>query len=141
MARSHAMTPARRKALKKAQAASARKRRGKGKGKLAQAHRRSRRNGRIAAGVGIAAVGALGAGYGYGKFKRNGFSMNKTIFTSGHKRLTVHRGEEGGPIKNEYVGAFRYRGKHYGVALRQSKLYGRKANMPMFDKRRPSRIH
>jgi hypothetical protein len=41
MAKSHRMTPARRAALKKAQAASARKRRGKGKGKLAAANRKN----------------------------------------------------------------------------------------------------
>ena len=40
MAKKHVMTPARRAALKKAQAASARKRRGKGKGKLAAANRK-----------------------------------------------------------------------------------------------------
>ena len=40
MARSHRMTPARRAALRKAQAASARKRRGRGKGKLASSNRR-----------------------------------------------------------------------------------------------------
>lgn len=39
----HSMTPARRAALKKAQAASARKRRGKGKGKLAAANRKNMR--------------------------------------------------------------------------------------------------
>jgi hypothetical protein len=39
MARAHRMTPKRRAALKKAQAASARKRRGKGRGKLAAANR------------------------------------------------------------------------------------------------------
>jgi hypothetical protein len=37
----YSMTPARRAALKKAQAASARKRRGKGKGKLAAANRKN----------------------------------------------------------------------------------------------------
>jgi hypothetical protein len=44
MARAHTLTPARRAALKKAQAASARKRRGKGKGKLASANRTIDRN-------------------------------------------------------------------------------------------------
>lgn len=40
-ARRHVMTPARKAALKKAQAASARKRRGHGKGKLAAANRKN----------------------------------------------------------------------------------------------------
>lgn len=64
-ARRHVMTPARKAALKKAQAASARKRRGKGKGKLAAANRqlsvrRSSRGRRIAGAVGqVAAVVAV----------------------------------------------------------------------------------
>lgn len=66
MAKPHRMTPARRAALKKAQAASARKRRGKGKGKLAAANRANTRRGtpwgRIALGAGVGLV-AYGAGY------------------------------------------------------------------------------
>lgn len=65
----HRMTPARRAALKKAQAASARKRRGKGRGKLAKAnkqvnhYKRSKRraNIRLAAGVGLVAGAYVGA--------------------------------------------------------------------------------
>ena len=66
MAKSHAMTPARRAALKKAQAASARKRRGKGKGKLASANRRidtGRKNRRRAGYAAAGAVAAAGIGY------------------------------------------------------------------------------
>lgn len=61
----HRMTPARKAALKKAQAASARKRRGKGKGKLAAANRKIGSGGvrghlrRNAAGY--AAIGVAGA--------------------------------------------------------------------------------
>lgn len=70
MARAYRMTPARRAALKKAQAASARKRRGKGKGKLAAANRKntiSRK--RKAIGYGM-----MAAGYGlmaYGTYKHH----------------------------------------------------------------------
>ena len=49
------MTPARRAALKRAQAASARKRRGRGKGKLAAANRS---NARLRKAVKYASVGA-----------------------------------------------------------------------------------
>jgi len=69
MARSHTMTPARRAALKKAQAASARKRRGKGKGKLAAANRkvdsRSSRKGKIVRYAIAGAGGALAAAAAY----------------------------------------------------------------------------
>ena len=70
------MTPARRRALRKAQMASARKRRGKGKGKLAAANRRATRNKRIAMATGglagayvLARYGAKAAGVSidYGK--------------------------------------------------------------------------
>lgn len=64
--RPYTMTPARRAALKKAQAASARKRRGKGKGKLAAANRAAdsrKRRASIGRKIGItayyAAAGAL----------------------------------------------------------------------------------
>jgi len=74
MARSHTMTPARRAALKKAQAASARKRRGKGKGKLAAANRKTDSKGKISTRRKIIA-GALYAAYvGY-----YGYSINKNI--------------------------------------------------------------
>lgn len=66
----HRMTPARRAALKKAQAASARKRRGKGKGKLARANRKGRNYKRaaIAAGLVVAAAGAyIADDYAYNK--------------------------------------------------------------------------
>jgi hypothetical protein len=63
MAKSHAMTPARRAALKKAQAASARKRRGKGKGKLAAANRKASRRRGLSTGqkvaVGVATAGIV----------------------------------------------------------------------------------
>lgn len=61
MAKPYKMTPARRAALKKAQAASARKRKGKKNPKLAAAHRRSKRNVKIALGV---QAGVLAAGVG-----------------------------------------------------------------------------
>ena len=63
----YTMTPARRRALQKAQAASARKRRGKGKGKLASANRKldsRRRRGRKALKYGLAAAAVGGAVYG-----------------------------------------------------------------------------
>jgi hypothetical protein len=55
MAKPHRMTPARRAALKRAQAASARKRRGKGKGKLAKANRS---NSRLRKGLAVAGTAA-----------------------------------------------------------------------------------
>lgn len=56
----HRMTPARRAALKKAQAASARKRRGTGKGKLAAANRK----GGISRKRRAFAYGSIAVGYG-----------------------------------------------------------------------------
>lgn len=70
MAKAHRMTPARRAALKKAQAASARKRRGKGKGKLAKANRRNSGYKRAMAYTAIG-VGALGAAVAYGAYRNH----------------------------------------------------------------------
>lgn len=71
------MTAARRRALRKAQAASARKRRGKGKGKLAAANRRAVRNKRIAMATGGLAGAAALAGYKYGDLRgRQRLTMN-----------------------------------------------------------------
>lgn len=78
MARSHSMTPARRRALQKAQQASARKRRGKGKGKLASANRkldsRKRRTRKALKYAGVAA--AIGAG-GVAAHKANSVRKRK----------------------------------------------------------------
>ena len=63
------MTPARKAALRKAQAASARKRRGKGKGKLGAANRRARRNRNIALATGGLAGAAALAGYSVGSYQ------------------------------------------------------------------------
>lgn len=59
MPRSYRMTPARRNALRKAQAASARKRKGRGKGKptKARTYKQLRRRQRIKTGAKIAAIG------------------------------------------------------------------------------------
>jgi len=73
MARGYRMTPKRKAALRKAQAASARKRKGKGKGKLAAANRsNSRLRTGIKAAVGAAAVGmmAYGAHRTHGQIRR-----------------------------------------------------------------------
>jgi len=85
MKRSHTMTPARRAALKKAQAASARKRRGKGKGKLAAANRkadsRSSRKGQIVRYAIAGAGGALAAAAAYrlGQRGNKNFKNKKKI--------------------------------------------------------------
>lgn len=81
MAKRHSMTPARRAALRKAQAASARKRRGKGKGKLAAANRQlgPRSSGKGSFRQGFAAGATLGfvpklnrrAGIGKGNERRS----------------------------------------------------------------------
>jgi hypothetical protein len=83
----HRMTPARRAALKKAQAASARKRRGKGKGKLAAANRKIsgggvkghlRRNaGNYVAGAALVAYGAAHVAHAYGKHKKGQAAAKK----------------------------------------------------------------
>lgn len=68
------MTPARRAALKKAQAASARKRKGKKNSTLAKAHARSRRNAKVIAatgGLALAAAGVAGAYYAQPNRKGN----------------------------------------------------------------------
>lgn len=76
-ARRHVMTPARKAALKKAQAASARKRRGKGKGKLAKANRKNTSLKRVLAYAAVGAGVALAA-HGVGHF-------------SAHKRSARYR--------------------------------------------------
>lgn len=87
MARSHTMTPARRAALKKAQAASARKRRGKGKGKLAVANRkydgRNRTRNKIVRYGLIGAGGALAAAAAY----RIGSSRTKKKYVFSEARI------------------------------------------------------
>ena len=84
MASSHRMTPARRAALKKAQAASARKRRGKGKGKLAAAHRQAdfrKKHARRAVGYGLAAATLYGASRAHSVHSRKNAAIKeaKTI--------------------------------------------------------------
>lgn len=91
----HRMTPARRAALKKAQAASARKRRGKGKGKLAAAHRHSRRNGQIstAAGLGFAAVAIGAVAYtNHKNGKRYKMKAPKTDYSHAHYKKVFVEG-------------------------------------------------
>ena len=77
------MTPARRAALRKAQAASARRRRGKGRGKLAAANRRATRNKRIALATGgLAGAAALAGGvynYKLGKVNKRLATQNKKL--------------------------------------------------------------
>lgn len=65
------MTPKRRAALRKAQAASARKRRGKGKGKLAAANRQVNRANRFRTAV---KVGATAAAVGVAAYKARGLA-------------------------------------------------------------------
>ena len=73
MAKAHSMTPARRAALKRAQAASARKRRGKGRGKLAAANRKyDGRSKKSRRGLKVAGTVAAGAAVGYTVYKLNG---------------------------------------------------------------------
>lgn len=93
----HRMTPARRAALKKAQAASARKRRGKGRGKLAVANRKYSRLKKtvkytaIAGAVGAAAVGAHKGTKSYlGKRKSSRRPISKSlVHVPGHGRYTT----------------------------------------------------
>lgn len=99
------MTPARRRALKKAQAASARKRRGKGKGKLAAAHRKSRRNAKIAVGVNTAlAAGAIGAvaytNHQIGRKSKKGKASAPKARGSAPKTDFTKLGSVGRPNKN-----------------------------------------
>jgi len=79
MARSHTMTPARRAALKKAQAASARKRRGRGRAKTSSKRGSRLRTAAKIAGVGVGSTVALGAGLGLylGAFTGSKKSMMK----------------------------------------------------------------
>ena len=83
------MTPARRAALRKAQAASARKRRGKGKGKLGTANRRARRNRNIALATGGLAGAAALAGYGAGYL--NATKNSKNIKRGVRAHVAIHR--------------------------------------------------
>lgn len=95
----HAMTPARRAALKKAQMISARKRRGKGKGKLASANRtldRRRRRAGIAAGVIGATLVAGGAAYA-------GRSYVKKVASGGPKKMSTELVHVPGLGKNHTV--------------------------------------
>ena len=86
MAKTHTMTPARKAALKRAQAASARKRRGKGKGKLAAANRQigNKRKKSRAQLIGAALVTA---GFAYNTY-RNAKNWEKTVA----KRRMKHSG-------------------------------------------------
>ena len=107
------MTPARRRALRKAQAASARKRRGKGKGKLAAANRRATRNKRIAQATGGLAGAAILAGYASRNYK--GYRMNE-----------VRLGESAIPsfsFGRDQVGVEFGRGRRlYGAGIRRRKV-------------------
>lgn len=117
--RAYRMTPARRAALKKAQAASARKRRGKGKGKLAAANRSldSRVSGmsrkRRVAYLG-AAYGAIGlAAAGVYANKKYQFQKPKAGFSGSHVKTHVKHHNIGGGV-NLITGAVGIRGR--GIA-------------------------
>lgn len=106
------MTPARQRALRKAQAASARKRRGRGKGKLAKANRRATRNKRIAIGAGV--VGAVliahtassATGHHRLIYSKN-VSNRKRVLSAKHSNISVH--------------GVRVGNNRYGVAIRRRK--------------------
>lgn len=112
MARTHTMTPARKAALKKAQAASARKRRGKGKGKLAAANRAidAKRNSRRGKVIGSLISAAVYAGVAY-RTNRNLKNMQRSMsrdFTNSSKRMDYSDGrktrvEKGLKMSQKYV--------------------------------------
>lgn len=101
------MTPKRRAALKKAQAASARKRRGKGKGKLAKANRRNSGYKRAMAytAIGVGALGAVAAYGAYKSHKRNQAAHNaekhiRATMTDFQRRTAKNHADFGSSLKN-----------------------------------------
>lgn len=125
------MTPARRRALRKAQMASARKRRGKGKGKLAAANRRATRNKRIAIGTGLAAGAAIGAvvytnrGGPAGKVKRLESKAKDYNFKANVSRS--HSRKSSGTLQKRFTkNAMRYSKQYARTNKKIRKIKGRR---------------
>ena len=122
------MTPARRAALRRAQAASARRRRGKGRGKLAAANRRATRNKRIA--IAAAAGGLFGASMAMGyagqnrKLKVSNAGLNKKLSESRSKYRSLK-------IQNAILRSqnTRYRKKRY-TPPKPTKVYSQRVHSP-----------
>lgn len=103
MANSHRMTPARRAALKKAQAASARKRRGKGKGKLAASNRRyDARSRRTKRAVKLGAALAVAGGVGYAGSRAHSIQRRKSAAIKEAKTIQ-HKNRENFRTAKEYA--------------------------------------
>lgn len=106
------MTPARRAALRKAQAASARKRRGRGKGKLAAANRRARRNARIA----IAAGGLAGAAMAAGAYS-NRKKIKRGASNAMVAGVMYHKTRKEGNSRRRSAAVARIGVKHYNYKM------------------------